>query len=315
MPCYHPLNGYRSRVLNPSGKRNIVFNPSQGFLDQPLTVPCGQCIGCRLDRSRQWAIRCHHEASLHEKNCFITLTYAPEHVPSVSVIHSRKTYQYLVKKHFQDFMKRLRKKYGSGIRYFHCGEYGDKNARPHYHACLFNFDFPDKVLWKRTSVSGLYTSTSLGRLWPYGFSTIGDVTFESAAYVARYITKKITGRDSLNHYNDFDPTTGEIYADRIPEYTTMSLKPGIGAGWLQKFQSDVYPKDEIIMREKKLKPPKYYDKIFDQYDPLQFNKIKQKRIALAKSNSDNNTPERLACRERIKQLAAKKLIRSYENET
>jgi hypothetical protein len=212
-------------------------------------------------------------------------------------------------------MKRLRKRYGPNIRYFHCGEYGEKNARPHYHACLFNFDFPDKILWKRTDVSGLYTSASLGRLWPYGFSTIGDVTFESAAYVARYITKKITGRNAVNHYNDFDPVTGEIYADRIPEYTTMSLKPGIGAGWIQKFQNDVYPKDEIIMREKKLKPPKYYDKIFDQYDPLQFKKIKAKRIELAKQNTEHNTPERLAVRERIKEKAAKLLKRSYENET
>jgi len=315
MPCYHPLKGYRSRVLNPSGKRSIVFNPSQGFLDQPLTVPCGQCIGCRLERSRQWAIRCHHEASLHEKNCFITLTYAPEHLPSVSVIHTRKTYQYLVKKHFQDFMKRLRFHYGTGIRYFHCGEYGEKNARPHYHACLFNFDFPDKELWRNVHKNKLYTSEILGRLWPFGFSTIGDVTFESAAYVARYITKKITGPNAISHYNDHDPCTGEIFAERIPEYTTMSLKPGIGAGWMQKYHADVYPKDEIIMREKKLKPPKYYDKIFDQYDPQQFNKIKQKRIALAKTKEEHNTPVRLACRERNKQLAAKKLIRSYENET
>jgi len=315
MACYHPLKGYRSRIQNPSSKRSIVFNPSQGFLDMPVTVPCGQCIGCRLERSRQWAIRCHHEASLHEKNCFITLTYAPEHVPSMSVIHTRQTHQYLVKKHFQDFMKRLRKRYGPNIRYFHCGEYGEKNARPHYHACIFNFDFPDKELWKQPRGTKLYTSASLGRLWPWGFSTIGDVTFESAAYVARYITKKITGHDAISHYNSLDPVTGEIIAERIPEYITMSLKPGIGKNWIQNYHADVYPKDEVIMRERKLKPPKYYDKIYDQYDPLQFQKIKAKRISLAKENEHNNTPDRLAVRERIKELANKQLKRSYENET
>mgnify|MGYP003380228442 CR=1 FL=1 len=212
----------------------------------------------------------------------------------------------------------IRDRYGPGIRYFHCGEYGEKNARPHYHACIFNFDFPDKILWKtdRKSKFKYYNSPSLQRLWPYGFSTIGDVTFESAAYVARYITKKITGADSIPHYHAYDPCTGEIFAERLPEYTTMSLKPGIGAGWLEKFQSDVYPKDEVIIRERAQKPPRYYDKIFDQYDPAQFNKIKQNRIHLAKQNTEHNTPERLAVREQNKLKAVKQLKRSYEsNET
>ncbi|QXP08058.1 MAG: replication initiator protein [Arizlama microvirus] len=306
MACYRPLNGFKSRDVNPSGKRSIVFNYNQGFKDMPVTVPCGQCIGCRLERSRQWAIRCHHEASLHERNCFITLTYKPEHLPEHGT---------LVKKHYQDFMKRLRKRFGSNIRYFHCGEYGEKNARPHYHACLFNFDFRDKTLWKSVRGNKLYTSEALAELWPFGFSTIGDVTFESAAYVARYITKKVTGRNALDHYTTYCPTTGEISAERLPEYTTMSLKPGIGANWIQSFHSDVYPRDEVIMREKKIKPPKYYDKIYDQYDPEQFRKIKARRQALAKLNEVNNTPERLSVRERVKQMATKLLKRSYENET
>ena len=82
MPCYSPLHGYRSKSVNPAtGKRSIVFSPSEGFTDFKLALPCGQCIGCRLERSRQWAMRCMHEASLYKNNCFITLTYAPEKLP------------------------------------------------------------------------------------------------------------------------------------------------------------------------------------------------------------------------------------------
>src|SRR4051794_29862641 len=107
MPCFRPLKGYRARVTNPdTGKRSIVFNARKGFNDLPVDLPCGQCIGCRLERSRQWAIRCSHEAKLHEENCFITLTYAPEHLPPGGT---------LVVKDFQDFMKRLRFEFGAGI--------------------------------------------------------------------------------------------------------------------------------------------------------------------------------------------------------
>lgn len=306
MTCYRPLNGYRSREINPSGKFSIVFSASQGHLDLPVTLPCGQCIGCRLERSRQWAIRCIHESSLHSRNCFITLTYSPENLPENGT---------LVKRDYQLFMKKLRKRFGPNIRYFMCGEYGEKNARPHYHACLFNFDFRDKQLWKNVRGNKLYTSQSLSELWPQGFSTIGDVTFESAAYVARYITKKITGPKALDHYTTYSRTTGEIFSERLPEYTNMSLKPGIARQWFEKYKSDVFPKDEVIIREKPVKPPKYYDKIFDQYDPLQFQKIKQKRKTLAKQHEANNTHPRLDVREKVKIAKAKTLIRSYENET
>jgi hypothetical protein len=136
--CYKPLLGYRAAERNEQGKRPLVFNPSQGLVDMPIKVACGQCIGCRLERSRQWAIRCVHEASLHEHNSFITLTYNDENLPADGSLDVR---------HWQLFMKRLRKRHGSGIRYFHCGEYGSKHRRPHYHACLFGLDFPDKKLW------------------------------------------------------------------------------------------------------------------------------------------------------------------------
>lgn len=303
MPCYNPLNGYRSQSVNSSGKRSIVFNVSQGFRDLPVTVPCGQCIGCRLERSRQWAIRCVHEASLYPKNCFITLTYAPEHVPKDGS---------LKKSHFQKFMKRLRKKFPENkIRFFHCGEYGEKNDRPHYHACLFNFDFPDRELIN-TRGAKLYISKTLQKLWPYGFSTIGDVTFESAAYVARYITKKVTGKRALYHYHLID-SQGEILAERLPEYITMSRRPGIARDWYEKFKDDVFPHDFVVLKEKKLKPPKYYDKLLEQTSPSAAQKIKNLRKALASLHSENNTHERLLVREEVQHHKLKKLKRSYES--
>ena len=126
MPCFHPMDAWYAKAFNPSGKRGIVFNPKLAYQpDDPIKLPCGQCIGCRLERSRQWAIRCVHEASLYENNCFITLTFSPD------AISSRKNPMSLDVSEFQKFMKRLRKKFGSNIRFFHCGEYGELNGRPY----------------------------------------------------------------------------------------------------------------------------------------------------------------------------------------
>jgi len=126
LTCYHPLRAFKTV----SG--TIVFNGNKPNIKEALNLPCGKCIGCRLDRSRQWAIRCMHEASLYERNCFITLTYSDEFLPNDRSVNVR---------HFQLFMKKLRKRFGPNIRFYHCGEYGEKTSRPHYHALLFNFDY------------------------------------------------------------------------------------------------------------------------------------------------------------------------------
>jgi len=306
MPCYSPLQGYRSRNINTSGKRSIVFNLKAGFMDMPVKVPCGQCIGCRIDRSRQWALRCVHEASLYQKNTFITLTYNDENVPKNGSLN---------KKHFQDFMKRLRKEYGPNIRFYHCGEYGEKFQRPHYHACLFNFDFPDKQIWRTVRDTKYYRSQSLQDLWGYGFCTIGDVTYQSAAYVARYILKKQTGPSSYLKYVDMDYSTGEILNEKIPEYTTMSRRPGIAKSWFQQFNTDVYPSDFIIQNNKKHKPPRYYDSLFELMSPKEMAFIKSQRKLNAAKHEENNTPERLHVRKTIQELKLNKLKRSYENES
>lgn len=307
MPCYHPLLGYRAKTPNPTGKYNIVFSAREGYIDMPQNLPCGQCIGCRLERSRQWAMRCVHEASLYEQNCFITLTYAPQNLPE----HGS-----LKVEHFQLFMKRLRSKFSdSKIRFFHCGEYGERSARPHYHALLFNFDFKDKQQHTVINDNPIYTSQELFKLWPQGFSTIGALNFETAAYTARYCLKKVTGKGALSHYTEFSPETGEITKERSPEYTTMSRRPGIGRHWFDRFKSDVFPDDEVVLRGKQLKPPKYYSSLFEHQDPAEHALMKGRRKKAQKTQQKNNTPDRLAVREEIQKTKIKMLKRNYENET
>lgn len=190
MPCFKPLEAYRPRDTR-SKKLIFSYNPKTCDSITPIMLPCGQCVGCRLERSRQWALRCVHESKMHKDNCFITLTYATEHLPPDSSLHYPD---------FQKFMKRLRKKYGEGIRFYMCGEYGENFGRPHFHACLFGHNFTDLKLWKETNGQKLYRSKELEQLWPFGHSSVGSVTFESAAYVARYIMKKITGEAAEQHY-------------------------------------------------------------------------------------------------------------------
>ncbi len=289
MACYRPLRAYGLR--NAEGKMDISFKPKIGY--EPIWLPCGQCIGCRLERSRQWAMRCMHEAQMYDRNCFVTLTYDDEHLPPNGSLNKRD---------FQLFMKRLRKRYGSGIRYYQCGEYGELLGRPHHHAILFNFDFPDKELWSVRYGVRLYRSASLEQLWPYGYSTIGDVTFESAAYVARYCTKKITGKLAHEHYKG-----------KLPEYATMSRRPGIGRTWLEKYKDDVYNYDYVVVRNGlKLRPPRYYDRIYDEIDPERMMAIKEKRGEAAKENIKEKHWQRLETKEELAERRLKDIPRKYE---
>lgn len=212
-----------------------------------MMLSCGSCIGCRIEKARQWAVRCVHEASLYSKNCFVTLTYDDRFIPDGGSLDPR---------HFVLFMKKLRNRYGPKIRFFQAGEYGEQLARPHHHALLFNFDFPDKELFKETPSGRLYRSPSLEELWGRGFCSIGDVTFQSASYVARYILKKITGEQASGHYGD-----------KRPEYTTMSRRPGIGREWFEMWKDDVFPRDFVVSDGKPLKVPDYYTRLFEKERP------------------------------------------------
>ena len=303
MACYHPLSAYQC------ADGGIVFSERKGDVVRSLQLPCGQCVGCRLERSRQWAMRCVHEASLWPQNAFITLTYADEHLPQDRSLRYPD---------FQKFMKRLRKRFkgvGSGpqgdypIRFYMAGEYGENFGRPHWHACLFNFDFQDKKIWLRTkSGSKIYRSAVLEELWPFGFSSIGEVNFASAAYVARYIMKKVTGHRSDEHYRSVTDD-GEIL-ERVPEFNKMSLKPGIGAGWYEKFKTDVYPHDYVVINGRKTKPPRYYDSKFRQEYPLEFEDIQFHREMDARARFSDNTDERLAVKEQVVVAQVARLPRS-----
>jgi len=232
-----------------------------------------------------------HEASQWENNVFVTLTYDDEHLPED---------QGLDVSEFQRFMKRLRKaRTGEKVRFFHCGEYGDQTNRPHYHALLFNVDFPDRKPWR----SDTFRSAELERLWPLGNSEFGAVTFESAAYVARYSLKKLTGQAAIDGYKRFHLRTGEEVTV-APEYATMSH--GVGGTWFEQFADDVYPLDRVVSRGREAKPPRYYDKRLDEVDPLLGCQL---RVLRGRDfNYKNATEERL----RVREVCAEKRLNLFK---
>ncbi|AXL14571.1 replication initiator protein [Microviridae sp.] len=306
MPCYKPLTGWQSEQTNSNGKRPLVFSQPKNGEFKEMKIACRLCIGCRLEYSRQWAMRIHHEQQLHKKNAFITLTYDNEHLPENSSLDKRD---------WQLFLKKFRKKlYPAKIRFFMAGEYGGqaelgrKFGRPHFHAIIFGW-YPEKsdckVVKKTKTGELLYHSEFLSEIWGKGFVSVGSVTFESAAYVARYITKKITGDIKDDHYTDIDFATGESIKIE-PEFTLSSRRPGIGGNWLKKYKTDL-EKGYITVRGKKMNAAKFYDRKFEEIDPYGMDEIKQKRELLALDNQE--TEERLAVKERKRMLKMKKFKR------
>lgn len=227
-----------------------------------IEVPCGQCVECRLEHAREWSIRCMLEAKEHSDNCFLTLTYDDEHIKTCSGVNpytgELQTSFTLVKKDFQDFMKRLRKAAGKKLRYFACGEYGSTTFRPHYHAIVFGLDVPDKKLYK-VSPRGdkYYTSSFLDKIWRHGYSIIGECTLESCSYTARYVVKKAQ-----------DYSLQEVIESygMEPEFVLMSRRPGIAAA-----AADVETLDKYDYRflstpqgSLKYKPPRYFRKLAEK---------------------------------------------------
>lgn len=347
MPCYSPIGCWIHKFKKTDlGKTLLVFsyNPKTCSSSTPdMQVPCGKCIGCKLQKSKEWSIRCMHEASLYWRNCWLTLTL------SDTYLHLRPnpySLQRGIDSEMTLFIKRLRNKYGEGIRYFYCAEYGEtcffcnksKNmcscgsyhpwrGRPHYHMCVFNHDFDDKRFYKQINGKNHYNSESLDALWTdpktginMGYATISDLTYDSAAYTARYTTKKITG-DMLKHN---DPVTGIKYYERVapsgeiislePEFCSMSrgsstIKTGgIGKGWLDSFSKEVLDNDTVYFKDMQSKPPSYYDKVNLRTHPDVIELLKEKRIDRARKSPDN-TPERLNARHYIAQQKAKTLHR------
>lgn len=236
--------------------------------DNPILMGCGRCTGCRIDKAQDWAIRCKHEASLYEQNSFITLTYSDEHLPEDYSVSKRV---------WQLFMKRLRNYYGeSKIRFYACGEYGDQKYRPHYHALLFNLDFSDKKFFKLVNGERLYTSEILSTLWPYGQATTGDVTYQSAGYCTRYVMKKMVGDKADEHYWRINPLTQQ-FVRQTTEFQLCSRRPGIASGWFEKFKSDVFPSDFVVVDGMKKPVPQYYIRKLQEEELKQHKQRRRKR--------------------------------------
>lgn len=287
MTCYYPLKGFKAKGGGWTSSRK------NAYIDLPANVPCGQCIGCRIDKMTDWSIRITHEAQFHKHNAFLTLTYNDESLPRGGS---------LSKKDVNLFLKRYRKSIEpQKIRYYLCGEYGPKTKRAHYHMIIFGHDFADKIFYKKSKKSNykLYRSETLQKLWGLGNCEIGSVTPSSAGYCAGYLIDKVTGKRAQKHYEFVNLETGEIH-DRQPEFASMSSHDGIGKQWFERFSSDVYPSDFTVQSGgKKHKPPRYYDRLHKEGSLDAYTLLKSKRLAAGRIDEWNKTPERLFVRETV----------------
>ncbi len=296
MPCYTPLKGGKDPF---SGA--LKFTQEDTL--QTMEVACGQCLGCRVDHRIMWAIRICHEAALHIDNCgnsWVTLTYRD---PSECTTEQYNAGHYVPSDYslrptdVSKFIRRLRKQNPDHkIRYFYCGEYGEL-GRPHYHLCLFNHSFNDQQLFKDEEGLYTYTSPSLDKLWPYGFSTVAELNFQTASYTAGYCLKKITGERAIDHYLRCDEH-GEAYW-LLPEYIRMSTgrnKPcGLGADYYEKYKTDIFPSDTCPVpgHGTVQKVPRYYTNILNSQDPDTLKLVKQLRQTFITAHAADFTPERL----------------------
>lgn len=278
MACYRPIVAWAPIDGSP------LFFGKELKDAREVKLPCGKCTGCKEVQRRDWALRCMHEAQMHdEPSSFVTLTYNDENYePSLNY------------EDFRRFMWRVRKTLGP-TRFFMGAEYGSIDQRPHFHAILFGRSFPDRTPFG----DSLYRSSMLEKMWRLGYSTVGDLTDASAAYVAKYACKKITDDDAReSHYSRVHLRTGEIVQVE-PEFGRMSLKPGIGYTWLEKYWHEVYiARDGVIMKGgKKIPAPKYYDKILKELNPTLWEEKQKERYENSAKFVEDCSPERLAARE------------------
>ena len=322
MPCFHPLHGYKAPS---NGKWISEANAPLQHNWEPLTIPCNKCTGCRTEHSRQWAMRLVHEKKHQEeveknRTVFVTLTYNDDYLPQSGS---------LIKKDFQNFIKRLRnqlldvKGWKPPLRYYAAGEYGEKSSRPHYHAILYNCPLDKLKTYKKKGHKPLNTSKILSKAWSeyvppkkgekeptfksMGFTSWGEVTFNSAAYVANYVQKKINGKQKDQHYKrHYDVnkngefimhSKGKQTLQLQQEFALMSRKPGIASDWLTLHKNDVYPSDFITMNGIKMKPPKSYDRIYERTHKQEMEIIKELRQIGLEQSAHLRTPEALKYQE------------------
>lgn len=266
MACIAPVTVYWSSKVNPSGKRSLVYS-SRGSLDgRPFQRPCGTCVNCRIQTTADMTVRLVHESKSHNRSCFLTLTYRSEDLPDDGSLCMRD---------FQLFVKRLREVTGVKFKYYMCGEYGEKNDRPHYHMILFGYDFDDKIYRKKNAQGDkLYSSERLDHIWRLGDCIVGDVTLQSARYVAGYIQKKITGKLAPDHY-----------MGRRPEFAFGSN--GLGLSYLLKYGEQFFTAGFIIVDGNKFRIPRYYEEKYKSIDGLHLDVVKDERANKPRSVDEN----------------------------
>lgn len=307
MPCFKPIPMEKIITVGKyTGIAHTSYKPTVEGPHVDMRVPCNRCIGCRMRYSTDWGLRIVHEARMHETSSFITLTY--DKMPKDGSLH----YQ-----DFQDFMKRLRRRLGSKIRFFMCGEYGSKRNRPHFHAAIFGADFKkDSYFVPGGKTKPLWANLILREAWGHGHVSVGELNFESAKYIARYVTKKQYGRNQENYARqDFDPETGEVsreYSVR-PEFAKMSLKPGLGASFYEKYRSDIHPRNVCVHDSRELPVPRYYQRLLQRFDPAMFKLVKSAVEEKALENPHDQAKLDLQ-REYYEELA-KHYERNFDNET
>lgn len=327
MPCTSPLQGFFD---GPNGQFRACREAQAAFragkpYDGQGAVSCGQCLDCRLKSRREWAIRSMHEwQECGQVASFLTFTFSTPALhslcPKISWVNPWDEFSvedqrqgvfesYSLKlEHMVKFNKDLRQRLSPHlVRFMYCGEYGGKLQRPHYHSIVFNYDFPDRKLYKRIGTKLYYNSDFLSSLWPHGHAVISDFTFDSAAYVAGYVTEKVGGKGKDFHYRG-----------RLPEFGHSSRRPGIGAFWFDKYWSDVYPSDECVVeikgRKLKLRPPRSYDKLMKAKDPDLFAKVVEKRKLKMLECADDNTFERLLVKHDCTKAKFSKLVKHLEDD-
>lgn len=291
MPCYRPWLGL-PQDENENGKRPLSlvapWNPDNSSLfPDAVRVPCGKCIGCRLDQSRQWADRMMLELDNTGKGIFLTLTYNNDHVPEPEDYEGRGIYT-LQKSDLQKFFKRLRKRYSDReIRFYACGEYGSTTYRPHYHAIVFGLsldDFPEEnkfFVGKNDLGDPYYNVKEIQDTWSIkgdqiGFVCVSEVSWKTCAYVARYVQKKVLGSHELFY---------EAYGLE-KEFSLMSRRPGIGAYYLKK-HPDLFDLSNLYTKgnPNPISIPKYFLQKLSLTDPVKYDKLCNERKQFASDAS------------------------------
>lgn len=319
MTCYNPIRAcYSKSGYARTGKKDIHLVLHETYdengklvkdekwklneasfphaLYEYINLPCRTCVGCRSDNAKMWALRAYHELTCHKRNCFITLTYNNE---SKYAIEDPLCLYSLRYKHFQNFMKRLRKEFpDEHIGYIVSGEYGCKDGRSHWHAILFGFDFPDKKEIYRSKGFPHYKSETLERLWsiydrdsdiyfPIGFVDLCDVDYDCCSYVAQYVFKKL---DNLKAHPiiDYDEDGEPIYLeDKAPPIVRTSKNPAIGLTWFNKYGDNAVEKGFCVNPKtkcSKVKTPAYYYSKFEQRRPDDYKKLNDERTEKMKKH-------------------------------